>query len=137
MGPIVTSRYVWKVHLCNISLVHKLQGAVRSHRPDVCKLSRKCNMLQELPKLPGLLKSDCAAGTRLGLHVPSILGMFTFILQELPKDTPIERPWIAEMYAIALGAAQLGIHHHTYRNVVMHPPAAGTALNQDGMQSLL
>ena len=41
------------------------------------------------------------------------------------------------MFAIALGAAQLGIHHHTYRDVVMHPPGAKSTLNQAGMQSLL
>ena len=58
-------------------------------------------------------------------------------LQELPKDTPIERPWIAEMYAIALGAAQAGIHHKTYRSTVMHPPGAAAALNQEGENATL
>lgn len=58
--------------------------------------------------------------------------LLLLLLQELPKDTPIERPWIAEMYAIALGAAQMGVHHRTYRNVVMHPPGAASALNKKG-----
>ncbi|KAL0028761.1 hypothetical protein WJX79_007135 [Trebouxia sp. C0005] len=52
--------------------------------------------------------------------------------KELPKDTPLERPWIAEMYGIALGAAQLGVHHHGYHNLVMHPPGVQGALNQEG-----
>ena len=58
--------------------------------------------------------------------------MTMLTVQELPKDTPIQRPWIAEMYAIALGAAQLGVHHRTYHNVVMHPPGARSALNKEG-----
>ena len=52
-------------------------------------------------------------------------------LQELPKDTPIERPWIAEMFGIALGAAQLGIHHRTYDSLVAHPPDI-SLLNREG-----
>ncbi len=36
------------------------------------------------------------------------------------------------MYAIALGAAQLGVHHHGYSNLVMHPPGAQGALNKQG-----
>ncbi|KAL0019516.1 hypothetical protein WJX77_002120 [Trebouxia sp. C0004] len=52
--------------------------------------------------------------------------------KELPKDTPLERPWIAEMYGIALGAAQLGVHHHGYNDLVMHPPGAQSALNKEG-----
>lgn len=51
--------------------------------------------------------------------------------QELPEETVIERPWIAEMYAIALGAAQLGIHHRTY-GLVMHPPGETGSFNPQG-----
>lgn len=65
-----------------------------------------------------------------GGTIPSI--RHVALLQELPKDTPIERPWIAEMYAIALGAAQAGIHHRSYGSTVMHPPGAAAALNQEG-----
>ena len=70
-----------------------------------------------------------------GGTIPSI--RHVALLQELPKDTPIERPWIAEMYAIALGAAQAGVHHRTYSNAVMHPPGAAAALNQEGKSSSL
>ncbi|KAL3156358.1 hypothetical protein ABBQ38_000673 [Trebouxia sp. C0009 RCD-2024] len=51
--------------------------------------------------------------------------------QELPEETVIQRPWIAEMYAIALGAAQLGIHHITY-DLVMHPPGETGSFSPQG-----
>lgn len=38
------------------------------------------------------------------------------------------------MFGIALGAAHLGVHHHAYHNLVMHPPAAQGALNKEGGQ---
>ena len=53
-------------------------------------------------------------------------------LQRLPKDTPIERPWIAEMFGIALGAAQLGIHHRSYDSLVTHPPDISSPFNREG-----
>ena len=57
-------------------------------------------------------------------------------MQELPEDTRIERPWIAEMYAISLAAAELGIHHRSHPGIVMHPPHAKGALNTGGASRL-
>lgn len=50
----------------------------------------------------------------------------------MPKDTLINCPWIAERFGIALGAAQLGIHHKFYDPLVMHPLNESKPFNKEG-----
>ena len=56
-----------------------------------------------------------------------------FALQGLPEGTQLEQPWIAEMYGIALAAAQLGIRHSSHAAVVAPSDRPRDMLNKEGM----
>ena len=45
----------------------------------------------------------------------------------------MEQPWIAEMYGIALAAAQLGIRHSSHPALVMPSDRARDMLNKEGL----
>ncbi|DBA71065.1 TPA: hypothetical protein ACH3X2_011486 [Trebouxia sp. C0005] len=50
----------------------------------------------------------------------------------LPEGTQLEQPWIAEMYGIALAAAQLGIRHSSHAAVVAPSDRPRDMLNKEG-----